>query len=111
MAESHRRTHERVPCDAPAQLFTLASESRVCDLRLRDLGLGGALVESPVPLQRGVSYELRVKGARFPARVAREPKPDPKAKTTPYALVFTLTSAQEAQLTTLVDALRRGLWA
>lgn len=111
MAESPRRLHERVPCDAAAELFTLSGEDRVCGLRLRDLGLGGALVESPVPLQRGVAYELRVKGGRFPARVAREPKPDPKAKTAPYALVFTLTSAQEAQLSALLDALRRGLWS
>lgn len=111
MAESPRRAYERVPCDAAAELFSLSSDARICALRLCDLGLGGALVDSPLPLQRGVGYELGLRGGRFPARVAREPKRDPKSKAYPYGLVFTLTAAQETRLGQIVDELRRGLWA
>ena len=115
MADPARRHLERLPCDIPVILAAPTTGAKIADARLADLGLGGALVESPVELQRRVPYELRWtwqgRALSLSGRVAWEAKPDPKSKKRRYGLAFTLTVAQEEAVRSQLDALRLGLWS
>jgi hypothetical protein len=114
MADPARRQQERLPCEIPVVLAAPTTGAKIAEARLVDLGLGGALLESPVPLQRGVPYEIRWtwqgRDLRLSARVAWEAKPG-KTKLRRFGLAFTLTVAQEDLVRAQLDALRLGLWS
>jgi hypothetical protein len=109
MTDPSRRKDERFPCSFHAFLLSAAG-ARICELGVEDLGMGGAALASPLPLERGVRYQLELKrGLVFPGRLAWEAKP--KGEVRHYGLQFVLTTTQEAKLRKLVDDLRQGLWA
>lgn len=115
MADPARRQHQRFPCDLAVEVLA-GNGAKIADGRLKDLGMGGGMLDCPKPLQRGVSYEVAVPRGkilkqRFPARVAWEGKPDLKTKRYLYGLAFVLTVKQEGQLKLLVDEIRQGLWS
>jgi hypothetical protein len=115
MAEPARRRDDRLPCDLDAAIRAPSTGAKVADVRLTDLGLGGASLRCALPLRRGVSYELEVprRGLepwRFPARLAWEGKRDAKTGLYGFGVTFVLTVRQEQRLRELVDEVRRGPW-
>jgi hypothetical protein len=115
MAKPSRRVHARYPCDMPAALYSPMSSKKLADVRVLDLSMGGASVEVPLQLQKGVPYELRMEWERtefhLTARVAWTMPPNPKKpKENRFGLSFNLSTQQEALLKILVDRLRQDHW-
>ena len=114
MADAIRRSHARLPCDLPVEIYRgAAAGSRLGGGRLLNLSLSGAYLAFDGELQRGTPYRLSLAGPEGPVelafRVIRE-GPIGGAKTSgarSYGLHFNLTADQERHLRKLHDALRR----
>ena len=114
MADAIRRSHARIPCDLPIELFLGASAGGLLGAgRLLNVSLSGAYLSFAGELRRGTPYRLRVDGPDglivLPCRVAREgPRAGAKAPgARQYGLIFNLSTDQERALRRLVDLLRR----
>ena len=111
MAEISRRQFARFSCNVPVELFPAGSRTRLGEAMFLDLSVGGALLETAIPLERGVAYDFRISWNkafhRLGGRVAWEIGSGPKAKTRKYGISFNLTTDQEKQLRVMIDALRR----
>jgi hypothetical protein len=114
MSDAIRRSHARIPCDLPTEVFLGAAVGRLLGAgRLLNVSLSGAFLGFAGELQRGTPYRLRVQGPEgpvdLPCRVAREgPRAGALAPgTRQYGLIFNLTADQERHLRRLVDVLRR----
>ena len=114
MADPIRRSHARILCDRPVEVFHGAASGRLLGPgRLMDVSLSGAFLGFAGELQRGTTYRLRVEGPEgpldLPFRVARE-GPRSGAKNPgvrQYGLILNLSADQERLLRRLVDVLRR----
>ena len=114
MADAIRRSHARIPCDRPVEVFLGTAAGRLLGAgRLLNVSLSGAYLSFAGDLQRGTPYRLRIDGPEgplnLPCRVAREgPRAGAQAPDArQYGLVFNLTADQERLLRQLVDILRR----
>ena len=96
----------------PAALYTPSSDSFVGTARLTDIGLGGAMIETSVPVLRRVPYELRWEwrgqAMKATGRVAWE-KAGGNAHR--YGLSLATTSEQERLIRRMIDDLRQQLWS
>ena len=114
MADAIRRSHARIPCDRPVEVFVGAASGRLLGAgRLLNISLSGAYLGFAGELQRGTPYRLRIDGPEgpldLPCRVAREgPRAGAKAPgARQYGLIFNVSADQERLLRRLVDVLRR----
>lgn len=111
MADISRRQFARFSCKVPVELFPAGSRTRLGEACFLDLSVGGALLETDFPLERGVAYDFRIiwnNGyQRLGGRVAWEIGSAPKAKTRKYGISFNLTTDQEKQLRVMIDGVRR----
>lgn len=115
MADGIRRSHARLRCDLPAEIFLGAAAGRSMGAaRVLDLSLSGALLGYDGELQRGTPYRLRVDGIEgpfeMPLRVVREgPRGKPgETGARRYGAVFNLSADQERLLRLLLDRVRRN---
>jgi hypothetical protein len=113
MSDAIRRSHARIPCDAPVEVsLGAAAGRRLGPGRLLNVSLSGAYMGFDGELLRGTPYRLRIDTAEgsldLPCRVVRE---GPRAPKEPgarrYGLVFNLSADQERRLRRVVDVLRR----
>ena len=113
MADAIRRSHARIPCDQPVEVFHGATGRLIGSGRLLNVSLSGAFLGFAGELQRGTPYRLRLDGPEGPVdllcRVVREgPRAGPKEPgVRRFGLVFNLSADQERLLRRLVDLLRR----
>jgi PilZ domain len=111
MADIVRRSHARLPCDRPVEVFHgAAAGAKLSDGRLLNLSLAGAYLSLPAELKRATPYRLRVEAGEgpldLPFRVVREGARGQDRRRR-YGLVFNLTAESERRLRRLLDQLRR----
>jgi hypothetical protein len=114
MADAIRRSHARIHCDLPVEVFVGAASGRLLGAgRMLNVSLSGAFLNFAGELQRGTPYRVRVDGPEgpldLPCRVVREaPRAGAKSPgARQYGLLFNLSGTQERLLRRLLDVLRR----
>ena len=110
MAEPIRRSHARIHCDRPVEVFAGAIGSRRLGAgRLLNASMSGAYLSFAGELKPATPYRLRADGLEepldLPFRVAREGPSAAGARN--YGLVFNLSGDQERRLRQFLDVLRR----
>lgn len=103
-----RRVLARYPCDLPVEVHAFLSGTRAAGGRLRNLSLGGALLQCADQLGRGVTYFFRFSWEgtplALPGRVAWAGPS--KAGSRRYGIQFNLTRDQESFVRGIVEILR-----
>ncbi|MDE2491411.1 MAG: PilZ domain-containing protein [Elusimicrobia bacterium] len=111
MADIARRSHSRVHCDRPVEVFHgAATGAKLADGRLLNMSLSGAYLSLAAELKRTTPYRLRVDAGdgplEMPFRVVREGARGKDGRRG-YGVVFNLTAEPERRLRRLLDQLRR----
>ncbi|MBI5211462.1 MAG: PilZ domain-containing protein [Elusimicrobia bacterium] len=104
-----KRVFERFPCDLPVTVWAQDGKTRAAEGRLRNLSMGGGLVECGSNLQRAALYFFRIgqgaAAATLSGRVARVIR-EGSVRSNQYGITFTLGAKQQGWIKATIDQLR-----
>ncbi len=81
MGDAIRRSHARIPCDTPVEIFLGAAVGRLLGAgRLLNISLSGAFLVFEGELQRGTPYRIRPRRPRRPLELPLPRRPGRPAR-------------------------------
>lgn len=111
MIPNNRRSHTRLACDIPTEIFPYTRTDKIGEGRVLDITLGGLLIKCRTALQKSIPYRLQLLWKDvwidMDTRVARDGGEDPNDPGLRlYGMVFNATSSQEFRLRPIIQELQ-----
>lgn len=104
-----KRVFARYACDLPAVVWTEDARVKAGEGRMRNISMGGVLLDCPMTLRKGTVYQFRIAWNNAPITVAGQVVRVASEGTrlgNQYGVSFTLSAKAQNLLKTVIEALR-----